>query len=270
MRIKRDYERKQFINPHFDHSGRGETARKFDTAKYLKILALVFFIYLLTYSDLFKIEKVTITGLDMIPEQEITDLVTDQKSRWRWFVLPQKSSLWFNQGALRQKMEANYKLNRLDINMGWRSLKIDIEERVAYIIIYNQEKFYFADEQGTITKELAGESIRDYWERFPIINVGAQTINIGDNVVNGSVVSYLLELNQVLSETKSIRVQGYELKGIDAITMVSKDGWRVHFATDSDVKQSVDNLLLVLKEKITNPATLQYIDLRFGDRVFYQ
>jgi hypothetical protein len=54
------------------------------------------------------------------------------------------------------------------------------------------------------------------------------------------------------------------------VTMVTTQGWKVYFKIDTDPEYQAKLLETILGQKITNRSKLEYIDLRFGERVFYR
>lgn len=50
----------------------------------------------------------------------------------------------------------------------------------------------------------------------------------------------------------------------------TQDGYDIFFDPSGDANMQADNLATILKEKITDPKRLQYIDLRFGDHVYFK
>ncbi|MEK7653505.1 MAG: cell division protein FtsQ/DivIB [Patescibacteria group bacterium] len=265
IKIKKDYQKKEFVNPYFnDQKNRG-----FNTGYYLKIIAVCFIVYIIVYSDLFKIKKIEIEGADFIKPEELRQTVENQLASWRWYILPQKNLLFLSKKRLEEGIVAKYRLNKLEIDKGWQSLKIKIEEKISNLIIYNKKTFYFADSDGVITSEISQDKVGEYWTRFPIFNVANENINIGEQIIDTQKMDFILKLNEELKNTL-VKIAGYESNDREEVTLVSKDGWRAYFDLNSDIKKSVENLALVLKEKIHNPRLLEYIDLRFGDKVYYR
>lgn len=266
-RISKDYAHQRLDNPYFDHDH--PKRPDFDTLKYLKILGLVLALYLIGYSDLFKIREVTISGTDLIDAHEIRGVVDDQLARWRWWLVPQKSALWFNTGELRDRLEHTYSLSHLSIDKGWRSLTIDLEEKIAFVIVYNQRNFYFVDETGNSISEIPTERIADYWYRFPIVNIGSRDVTIGEHMMNSALVTSILRLHQLTQEHQII-AQGYELNGVEDVTLVTRQGWRAYFSSVGDLERSFENMQIVLQEKVTDRNALNYIDVRFGDKIYFK
>lgn len=259
--IKKDYQIKRFVNPYFE-----KKQKRFNTKLYLQVILAIFLIYLVFYSDLFKIKNINISGLDIISEGEIKPLIEQRLSGWRFLVFPANNMLFLDKDAIERDINAKFRLQELSINRAWRSLKVNLKEDVSYVIVYNQ-KFYFADGDGIIQKEIDTERAKDYWDRFPILNVGQPQISIGDHIISKKIIGYVLDLDKQL-KAAGIYPKGYESGGPDQVNLVAREGWKAFFDTASDIKDSVENLQLILKEKVPDKNQLEYIDLRFGNKVF--
>jgi hypothetical protein len=266
IRVRKDYKRKLFEPSYTDDRPK---RKLFDTTRYLKILGVLLVVYIIAYSDLTRIQAITISGTDMIAQSEIEQLAQEQMGRWRFCLLPQRNSIWLSKRQLRNEIESRYNLNKLEMDKGFRSLAITIEEKVTYLIINNQGKYYFSDDQGTITKEISQEEASRYWDRFPLIYSDASEIAIGHNIIKQKRVEFILKLHEALNQT-TIHFSGYEVRGVDDIVMTSRDGWKAYFSPDTDPQLAVENLELILKEKIQDKNKLEYIDLRFGDKIFFK
>lgn len=264
MKIKKDYQHKEFVNPYFNRQNRG-----FNIFLYLKILAIILLIYVVIYSDLFKIKQVDISGLNMIDKAELETLVNHQLDSWRWYLLPQRNLILMDRGLLADRINSQYNLKSLTIKKSWNKISIVIEEKISFLIVYNQRNFYFVDEEGRATLIISETEAQQYWNEFPLLNVGEQPITIGDQIISVKMVAFLIKLNEQLKH-KPLPIYGYEARAGEEVALVSKQGWRGIFSVDSDPQIALDNLLLVLNEKVEDQIQLQYIDVRFGDKVFYK
>lgn len=268
MKIKKDYNIRGFVNPYFGNKKPEGKKGGFNTKKYLKILAVIFLAYLVIYSDLFKVKTIEVNGTDMIDKAELKQLISDQISHRRWLILPQDNLLFLSKRQIVSKINVQYALADLKIDRGWHKLTINIVEKVSYLIVYNKQKFFFADNRGVITKEITQEEATRYWTKFPILNVSRDT-NIGDTIVSEKMVSYILQLNEKI-KALGIEINGFENEEEFGAILVAKAGWRAKFDINSDLDLAIENMQIVLKEKIKDLNNLQYIDLRFGNKVFYK
>jgi hypothetical protein len=51
---------------------------------------------------------------------------------------------------------------------------------------------------------------------------------------------------------------------------VTENGYDILFDPSQDVQNQVTHLETVLREQISDPSVLQYIDVRFDDHVYYK
>lgn len=266
LNVKKDYQHQEFINPYFDKKTK---TKGFRTTFYLKIMAGLFLFYLVFYSDLLKINQVAISGNEMIDSGELQEAVAQELDSWRWYVLPQRNVLWLSKNRLRQGIEAKYSIESLEIDKGWKSLKITVKEKISHLILYNQEKFYFLKVNGQVLKEVSREEAEKYWDHLPILNIEKKEINVGDQIVSEKMVDFIIRLDSAV-KNRQLAIFGYEQQGVDRVDLVAKEGWRAYFDINSDPVIALENLMLVLQQKVSDRHKLQYVDLRFGDKVYFK
>lgn len=263
--IRKDYHDKKFINPYFNHK---KAPSRFNTKLYIKILLAIFLVYLVVYSDLLKVKQINISGLDLINRQEFTDKIQKQLSGSYLFIFPKSNILFIKKSSIDKAIRSSYSLNQLIIKKGWQKLNIQLEEKISFLIVKNNDKYFFTDAEGNITREIASEELAKYQSRFPMLFNNAN-FSIGDNLVSARTVNYIINLDNLL-KTKHYKVSGYEVGGVDEIIYISDEGWRAKFDLNSNTEQAIENMTLILSQKIKDRKKLDYIDLRAGDKIFYK
>ena len=268
IKIRKDYKKKHFTNPYFNQAHKKAGSEGFNTKLYLKIILVLFLLYLAVYSDLFKIKVIEIKGTDLIDPAAISQIVNEQINSWRWFLLPQNNLLLLSQKRITRAVNAKYRLEKIEIHRGWQKLKIEVKEKVNYLIVIDKSKSFFTDEQGLIVREITPAEMADYSAKLPLLNTD-QEIKVGDQVVKKEIVDFILKLSEKIQAT-SIGVSGYQSGGQTEVTLITKTGWQAHFDINNDLDIAIANLQLILNDKVKNQNNLEYIDLRFGDKVFYK
>lgn len=71
--IRKDYQIKRFINPLLN-----KKTSKFNTKLYLQIIAVVFIVYAIFYSDLFKVKAINVSGTKIIYPDEISQIAQQE------------------------------------------------------------------------------------------------------------------------------------------------------------------------------------------------
>jgi len=262
--IKRDYYNKTFSNPYFNK--KAKSGRKFNTALYIQVLTALFLLYLIIYSDLFKVKTIEVQGTDMINPEEIRSLINGDINRMKVLIFPGRNMIFINSGKIEKEIGAKYSLNKLEISKSWQKLTVKIEEKAAYLIVNNGKSYYFIDASGTITKELTAEDLNNYRSKFTSLFLNKE-LKPGDKPISGRAVNYALELDQAFKNA-NIKVRGFESGEVDQISAVTEAGWKAHFNINLPIARSMENLLLVLNKKLAGKK-FDYVDLRFGDRVTF-
>ena len=85
------------------------------------------------------------------------------------------------------------------------------------------------------------------------------------------------EIEHILQFQNLLRTQGIDFTEtqIDkevgkGMALVTKQGYKILFNPEDDLRLTSERLKTILKETIQDPSKLQYIDLRFGDHVYYK
>jgi len=262
--IKRDYYNKTFSNPYFNK--KAKSGHRFNTKLYIQALTAVFLLYLIIYSDLFKVKSVEVQGADMINPEEIRSMAWADINRLKMLVFPGRNLIFINSNRISQEISAKYSLNKIEVEKGWQKISITIEEKAAYLIAYNDKAYYFIDASGTVTKELTAEDLAEYRNKFPILSLN-QDLKVNNQPISGRFINYVLELNDAF-KANNIRVRGFESGEVDQATVLTEAGWKALFNINMPLSRSVENMMLVLNKKLAGKK-FDYIDLRFGDRVSF-
>lgn len=264
--IKRDYYNKTFVNPYFNK--KEKLGPKFNTKLYIQILTAIFLVYLIIYSDLFKVKTIEVQGTDFINPEEIRLIAENNINRMKLLVFPGRNLIFVNKNRLAKEISDKYSLNKIEINKGWQKISLIVEEKIVNLIIFNNNAYYFLDADGAVTKELTAEELNEYKDKFPNLFIN-KDLKIGDKPISGRAVNYIIELAKEF-EKNNIGIKNFmseEGGEVDQVNIITSAGWIAKFNINMPLSISIENMLLVLKK--VSIKKLEYIDLRFGDRVNY-
>jgi len=262
--IKRDYYNKTFKNPYFNKET--PLGKKFNTKLYIQVLTVLFLVYVIIYSDLFKVQNIEIVGNDLIPAEEIKSIAEQEVYRWKLLLFPGRNLIFVNSKKIEKKLSEKYSFEELKINKGWQKLIINIKEKPANIIINNNKNYFFIDASGVVIKELTVEETNNYLNKFPMVELN-QDLTIGTSIVSSRMVNYILELDVGLKNSK-YKVKKYSINEVDQIIVYMEGEWRAFFSVNTSISASLDNLRVVLDQRIKGKK-FEYVDLRLMDRVIY-
>jgi hypothetical protein len=270
------YLARQFKNPYFDRPKKRPWRRLIAFGAGVLFLGslIVFFLR----APAFAIQDVRVTGTEAIAPsaiEEMTKIYLDE--RYLGF-FKHRNRFLFDAEILKERLAERYAFETLEIARDGNTLFIDLKERHSELVWNTRGKHYLADLQGIIIRELSSEEFTTITAitstpRPPPIFVdmnGAEAV-IGQSVLPASDIertfhfhARLEEQGIALTETRVDRVAGQWM------SVRATLGYDILFDPTQDVDTQAANLAVLLRDTVKDPSKLQYIDLRFGDHVYFK
>ena len=103
------------------------------------------------------------------------------------------------------------------------------------------------------------------------IDLNNVPVDVGSQVLSALEIENALQFYTHLEEAeiKSIQTELDRLAGKWA-KVQTEQGFDILIDLAGDIELQYSNLVTLLKDQIPNPSELDYIDLRFGDKVYYK
>lgn len=285
----RDYSKKGFKNPFFQRKKKKKKSRLFFL---ILIIILSGGLYFLNQSTYLQIKNIEISENFLISESEIKNIIDNQLAKKRLLILSQKNILFFNKFQAKKSIKKNYYLKNLKIKKIFPdTLKIIIEEKKSLVIWITDDRNYYLGSEGMVISEVKPqeEIIKKEGETqiikplvnlinsdLPIIyDLSNQKINIGEKTASQKLMDFIINLNKLFKENINAEISFYQIDSPQSreVRLKTVEGWQVYFKITDDLNEiatQVERLRLTLKEKISDQKNLEYIDLRFGERVYYK
>jgi len=223
----------------------------------------------LLLSPLFKIRTVVIYGTQKINPEEIKTNIE------------YKNILFVTVNGLKEELMKKFpQISRLQIekNIPKRTIKITLTEREELGIVCKAEEknegeviknCFYIDKEGVLFKNAPQTSgslvllIKDF---------SLEDFSLGKKLFSEQIINSIVELRdnlflQINAKALWFGSFTYPPKEIKVMT---SEGWYVLFDLARDVKSQLSLLKAALAEKIQNRKTLQYVDLRIENRIYYK
>ncbi|NUM25399.1 MAG: FtsQ-type POTRA domain-containing protein [Candidatus Buchananbacteria bacterium] len=283
-----DYQRKKLNNPFFSKKD-GQTALKKKKRLVFVgvLLAVVLSAYFFDTLKYFKITSVTVKGVEFINDQEIKNLIADQLDERRWLLFHQSNIFFFNKKQAEERIQQTYLLNDFKIKKKYfNQIEVDLQRNNSGVIWANANNQYYLDLEGRATKLIDPQSLVMNTEsgsnvirsgvnasQYPLIkDLSNREVNVGESILSPETVAFILELTSRLRTEADFEIAHYEINRPAAqdITLVTQEGWLVKFSLQNSVTSQINSLAIVLKQRANDRSKLDYIDLRFGEKVFWK
>ena len=235
------------------------------------LIFLIVLVYIFLFSPLFKIKAVEIFGNKKVSSEEIKNnldygnifLATENKI---------KNDL----------IEKIPKISDVEIkkNLMKRSIKLTIGERKRLGIACqineqgaeNNEQFgdcFYIDNQGVIFEDAPQTSgslillIKDYSQR---------EFYLGKKIFEQRIVDFISQARQGLSSEIGLTALDFNVLSFPPkdLKVMTNEGWYIIFDLEGDIKNQLRSIKVALEEKIENRESLEYVDLRIENRIYYK
>ena len=287
MRRKKDYQKKNFQNPFFPKTQKLKR-RLFKRFWLILIIFIIAGLYFLNSADQLRIENIEVAGNEYIKGQDIESVIWEQTTKKRWFLFSQSNIVFFSKNSAKKALAGNYFFDQLSIKKKYPdTLEVKVKEKISSLLWVSGGGQYYLDLRGIVIRKLtgddllikAGEGQTDVVRseassgRYPLIYDQSNTpVEIGQPAVSPKVADFIVNLTNQLNTGADFDISHYNIVGPDSreIILVTNEGWAARFNLEDSVRSQGDLLLSILYQKVEDRNSLEYIDLRFGDKVFWK
>lgn len=300
LREKKRYDARRFHNPYFQSKPkRNWKLIVLATGVGLSVICLVSFVF---GSPYFAIASVTVAGTETVSSDEIVAKTWAELDRRRLLFFSGKNRFLYDEEGLRAMLSAAYAFDALEIartcswTHGGCSVAIQVKEKTSQLLWVSEPRVYLVDLKGVAIRELSADELAQWTapdpvslppnpdgtvpptpspsplKRLPVFeDVNAAPVEIGSYVLSEEEISNLFSFEQKLlaSGTTFTRTRIDRLAG-KWMAIHTTIGYDIFVDAVGDVDSQFANLQTVLRDKIPDPTAIQYIDLRFGDHVYYK
>jgi len=204
----------------------------------------------------------------------------------RYLVFRNRNRWLFESQACQIYLEQYYAFETIHFHFPhWRSLTVSVQEKASSLLWETDGQFFIVDLQGNVVRALTSEE--QSWFSLPVESLTEiQTVltslpkfrDLNDAPVSpGLTVATSEEIQAVFALQKTLvdlgipfvetQVDRLSGKWIGVMTQV---GYLILFDAAGDVAAQTNRLQTVLQSSVSDPSTLSYIDLRFGDHVYFK
>jgi hypothetical protein len=246
---------------------------------YRKILGALFFLIIacgaLYYftSQRFQISEVSITGLSQTPEADVREYIDVQLLQKKFYVLP-GNVIWFlSPDAIAAGLMQTFPtIKSVVVKRRYpRTLEVHITEYNGWGILCHgePEECFWIDRAGVAFDRAPGFSgiivpkILDKRER---------ELKLGERQISDAMMSLIAYFDERAVSNAYLQSLQFTIDARDqTLRVTTRTGWDILLLESTDPVAAYKNLTLALEGEIKDKAqNLSYVDLRFGNRIFYK
>ncbi len=211
--------------------------------------------YFLFFSEYFSIKNIEISGNNRITSQNLIEFSQKGKN----FFLADFSEI------SKEIMNKFPEIKNISIKKSFPdSVALSVEERQTYGCLCKDSDCFYFDENGVVF-----EKNNDCNNKLVVIS--EKILQMLEKAIEKDKINNFISIYNSMSGfggCKSISIYDNSDK---KIVLLSAEGWQVYFS-EIDIPSQIVNLKALLSDKISESKrkNLEYIDLRFGSKLFYK
>ncbi len=242
----------------------------------LTVGSLVVLIGLLTFlfaHPALGIQEVVIHGLTHIDHKEFETEVLSYLDERALLFFHHRNQFLFSDKDLLSRLEQHFTFASLSVSQEGKKLYIAVEERSSNLIWVTDQE-YVVDVHGVVVRQLNREQTEDakLASQLPLFyDINQVPVSVGSVVLTEQEIVSVFAFHKILAsqdipftQTRLNRLVG------GWMSVVTQKGYEIYFDVTGDIETQGEALKTVLAEEIEDPADLEYIDLRFGDHVYFK
>jgi len=275
---KIDYHKKKYSNPYFRRQRRKKIKIKPWSWRtkliiFEIIIVAVSLIWFFCFSNIFTVDNINVSGAERISAKSIKELSWQQTRRRRFLFGSQSRLVLFNKNLLIKTLNRQYCLDSLAVKKKFPgTLIIEFKEK-AYLAIWHElDSYYYIDGEGNIISEVGPLEIQQ--KDYPLIDNRGEGRVAGKKLNDsGEDISYAIKLFEEFKNNRhGFKIERFILENENnTIKMAIEQGPVIHFDTREEIEKQATKLQTIINEKLKDDfKQKEYIDLRFGDRVYYR
>ncbi len=234
------------------------------------ILIFLFFLgYFLLFSSFFQIREIKISGAEKIKEENIKNFLKLKTKKEILFWKTNSVFLIKFKDLQKEILENFPKIESVSLKVDFPNvLEVLIKERKGVALFFQENKFFLIDKSGIIFEKINNENFPQF---FVIEKDKKEKVNLGNEVIEKEIMEKILEIEKEL-RSLNLEIEKVKIKSKERVNIKTKKGFEIYFSLKEKISDQIFYLDVVLKEKIPEEklANLEYIDLRFGNRIYFK
>ena len=241
------------------------------------LIALFFsFAWLLLYSKYFLIYDINtnierVNNISRINKADV-EKIAREELRSKFVFFPGNNYFLFNENKIFNRLDGDFAFEEIRVEKEFpNKLNIYLKE-VGYALVWKElEKYYYITTEGDIINEVSPEEIK---EIFPLINNKGRDLISGKKILDKNKhLELAVNLYKYFKDTNIFNIEEFTVgnQNDNTLTMKIFEGPEVYFNVNENVESQSDKLKLLRNEKLGDELyNKAYIDLRFGDMIYYR
>jgi cell division septal protein FtsQ len=189
-----------------------------------------------------------------------------------------RNLIFFNASLAEKKISRDSRLKSIQIKKKWPAqLQIILEEYQPLVKfkVLGDSQDYYLNQEGQLIKGPEDLSLKEDQEAFndDLVFYDQSDLILTKKDYQNFLKELLLFVRSDILRSHDIYLLKCKINNIGDVINVqilSSEGWEILINSEVNLKEQLDKLSNIIKKEIKERNDLEYIDLRFGDKIFYK
>lgn len=241
--------------------------------------------YLVFFSNFFKIKDIEVSGSNS--RNDVVKSIVEEQVNGNSGLFSQKNIIIFNKARLLNNLsEFNFSSISVNKNIWKRHLILKINEREEALLYLEAEKYYFLDNAANVIKSndactaSTTENCLKIDDNFrkenflPIIENHSDMARISEDQkyakIDEEYLNFSFKLYNDLNDSSEFGFKKINLDGeYNTIKVQLNNNLELYFSLKNDYNEQISKFFTLSRERASDLSGKKYIDLRYGDKIFY-
>ncbi|OGH95226.1 MAG: hypothetical protein A2538_01325 [Candidatus Magasanikbacteria bacterium RIFOXYD2_FULL_41_14] len=276
--------------------------RRFNLA--ILVILLLGWMALIIYLPFFQIKTVLYNGLDTIKLDEIQDVVNSYLNSRHW--LPTNNFFIARSKTLTKKINLAFSIETVNIQKIFPdTIEVNITEKISSVVYDSGTNYFLIDEKGLVIKQLNIPKINDpmvvissssttstpaetdkissstlthlpnfkeikkTYGHYPIVyNQLGGNEEVGQTILKPEIILLILNISKEFEQRGIGEIQYFTVGNPSAglTAKINKTPFEIFLSIYGDLENQINNIRIILQSH----QPTEYIDVRYGERVFWK
>ncbi len=259
-------------NPYFRGKGSGKVSRLMIVV-FLSLFILLSFCFFIFGHPMFDFTAVHIKGTQQTDHSALVSSIKNSMDQRTGLFFHRQNKFLFNEQRFVDALNEQFSFRDVQFKKTGLRIELMVVERTSQLIWSAGSSTFVVDLDGVAIRALTNEEFEHLKQvQMPVfVDRNALEIEVGQQVLSPEEIEAVFRFHEHLNaqhiaftQTEFDRLSG---KWIGVLTA---QDYRILFDASGDINAQAGRLEVILKEKVTDPSKLEYIDLRFGDHVYFK
>ncbi len=272
IKTKTTWQRHLPQKPRRVYRGYYKSQQKKSNKKIIRIIWLIIFIFLLQsiwQAPFLRIDNVNVHNNQDTTVQEIKESIQNELTASRFVIFKNNNYFLFDSQPMKDILITEYNLDNVIITKNFpNTIDITVQEKVSHFIWQKDDSLYLLDSNGALNRQ-----IRALDDKYLILQDLRTSIPNGDTKFDQNEIDiihqiYLKWFELIGSKARLVRIDiddDWQL-----LELHTEVGYYVKLDATEDIIEQLDNLNKILFAGNITGVDIDYIDIRFGDKVFFK